>query len=126
MNQGYSNIEADAFAADDFSPWMSKADLQLVFDALKQGDHFAYVEGRNNGGFHQYRHVTLAFTGPEHSEWGAFWGLTQEQFYKVDLKMLKSGYIRKHLQVFEDGAGYAHHQGLWLKPKDSTFSVTSG
>ena len=126
MDQGYCDVEKGTFEEKDFSAWLSKADLQIVFDSMKDRDHFAYVEGRNNGGLHQYRHVTRAFDGTAHSEWAAFWGLTQEQFYKVDLKMGKSGFTRERLQVFEDGAGYAHHQCLWLKPKESTFSVSSG
>ena len=118
MSEGYCDVEAGAFEENDFSPWISRADLQIVFDDLKKGDYFAYVEGRNNGGFQQYRHVTKKFVEDEYVDWAIFWALTQDQFYKVDLKMGKSGYVRLRMQVFEDSAGVAYHQVLWVKPKD--------
>ena len=53
MNSGYSSLKGGEFSESDFSPWMSKADQQVVYDNREDGTYFAFVEGRNNGGFHQ-------------------------------------------------------------------------
>lgn len=116
MSSGYSSLKDGEFSESDFSPWMSKADQQVVYDGRADGTYFAYVEGRNNGGFHQYRHVLQKFDASANKEWGVFWGLTTEEFYQIDLKMQKRGFTRAYLQVFEDATGKSYHQGVWLLP----------
>ena len=58
------------------------------------------------------------FDAVKYKEWGVFWGLTPEEFYQIDLKMQKAGYVREYLQVFEDATGKAYHQGVWLRPAE--------
>lgn len=115
MSSGYCSL-TKPFKESEFSEWMSKADQQVAYEQRKEGMYFAYTEGRNNGGFHQYRHVTKKFTGAKHSEFAVFWGLSEDEFYQIDLNMRKKGFERSNLQVFEDGTGKAYHQVLWLLP----------
>lgn len=116
MSTGYCSL-SEPFPDGDFSSWMSKADQQIAYEERDDGMYFAYTEGRNNGGFHQYRHVMRKFTGEKHREFAVFWGLSETEFYQIDLNMRKKGFVRENLQVFEDGSGKAYHQALWLLPK---------
>lgn len=113
---GYSSL-VEPVAESEFSPWMSKADQQVVYEGRKEGTYFAYTEGRNNGGFLQFRHVLKEFKGEEHTEWAVFWGLSEDEFYQLELGMRNKGFAREHLQVFEDSSGKAYHQVLWLLPR---------
>ena len=115
MSSGYSSLK-EPFKESELSEWMSKADQQVAYEERKEGMYFAYTEGRNNGGFHQYRHVMKKFTGENHREFAVFWGLSESEFYQIDLSMRKKGFERANLQVFEDGTGKAYHQVLWLLP----------
>lgn len=114
---GYSSVKSGSFAAKDFSVWMSKADQQKAYEDRPEGSFFVYTEGRDNGGFHEYRHVVRPFPTDKYEEWGVFWGLTTEEFYQIDLKMIRAGFVRENVQVFRDATGKAYHQSLWLKPK---------
>ena len=100
----------------DFSAWMTKAEQQVIFENKPEGDYFAYTEGRNSAGLNQYRHVLRHVPQGKYSEWAAFWGLNAEDFYQLDLKMLRAGFVRSHLQVFVDTQGVAFHQAVWLQP----------
>lgn len=113
---GYRDQGSKSYAETDFSEWMSKAGQQVAYDALPAGTYFVYSEGRNNGGFNQYRHVKAAFPKDKFSEWGVFWGLSPSEFYELELKMIKSGFVRQNLQVFTDSQGLAMHQAVWMKP----------
>lgn len=115
-SSGYRSPDLSSVPEGNFSDWMSKADQQLAYDGLKKGKYFSSLEGRSNGGFHQYRHVAKTFPVKESSEWGVFWGLSSDEFYQIDLKMQRQGFKRKSLQVFEDGSGQAFHQGVWVLP----------
>ena len=106
-----------AFREDEFSAWMTKAEQQVIHDNKPAGQYFADIEGRYNGGLNQYRHVLRPFDQYRYAAWAVYWGLTAEEFYQVELKMLKTGHVRQHLQVFVDGQGQAFHQAVWLKPK---------
>lgn len=114
---GFKSIKEGSYAESDFSDWMSKAGLQNVYEKRAAGTYFAYVEGRNNGGLQEFRFVSKPFTGEKYTEFAVFWGLSSDEFYQVDLKMLRSGFIRGNTQVFVDGTGKAYHQVIWLKPK---------
>ena len=116
MSSGYCSL-SEPFEDGEYSEWMSKADQQVAYEQRKEGMFFAYTEGRNNGGFHQYRHVMKKFTGTKYTEFAVFWGLSGDEFYQIDLNMQKKGFERANLQVFEDGTGEAFHQALWLLPK---------
>ena len=118
VKSGHIDLGEVDYSEDEFSPWMSKADQQIAYEGLEEGYYFAHTEGRNNGGYHQYRHVHRKFPSDQYTEWGVFWGLTVDEFYKVDLKMQQEGFTRVSLQVFEDSAGKAYHQAVWLQPKE--------
>lgn len=113
----YSSVPAGTYADGDFSKWMSKADQQLAYEKRGEGKYFAYTEGRNNGGFLEYRHVVKPIPKEKIDEWGIFWGLDEDKFYEIDLKMQRSGFIRESVQVFHDNTGVAYHQAIWVKPK---------
>lgn len=118
-----STITTNSYSSDhnfkesDFSKWMSKADQQIAYEGRDKKKYFAFTEGRSQGGFHQYRHVLRPLPTDTHSEWAVYWGLSSEEFYAVDLKLQKAGFVRTHLQVFEDGSGKAFSQAVWLKKK---------
>lgn len=114
---GYRLYKSGAAVEEDFSPWMSKADLQIVHEMPRNGDYFAFVEGRNNGGMNEYRYVLKQFPAERYAQWAVFWGLSADEFYRMDLKMLREGLERENTQVFLDAAGKAHHQVVWLKKK---------
>jgi hypothetical protein len=114
---GFEEIKDTVFDDTEYSGWMSKADQQVAYDARAEGTYFAHIEGRSNGGFHQYRHVLKPFQADQYDEWAVYWGLTTDEFYQIDLKMLRSGSIRQNMQVFVDAEGKAYHQAVWLKPK---------
>ncbi len=105
----------ESFKDEEFSPWMSKADQQIAYEKRREGTYFAYTEGRSKGGLQQYRHVVKPLPADNKTHWAVYWGLTANEFYQVDLKLQRDGYIRKNLQVFQDGSGVAYHQGLWMK-----------
>lgn len=116
---GYSSEKDGIYAAKDFSAWMSKGDMQFAYEKRNQGTFFIYAEGRNHAGFHQYRYVSRPFPREKFSEWASFWGMTPEEFYQIDIKMQRAGFERSNLQVFEDSAGNAFYQSLWMKPNRS-------
>ena len=115
--KSYVESSGQTFKDSEFSPWMSKADQQLAYERRDENTYFAYTEGRSKNGFLQFRHVVQPLPIETHSEWGVYWGLSSDEFYVVDLKLQKAGFGRENLQVFEDGAGNAFYQAVWLKIK---------
>ena len=113
----FKSSNAAACREDEFSAWMTKAEQQVIHETKPAGHYFADVEGRNIGGLNQYRHVLRPFPQDKYSEWAVYWGLSAEEFYQLELKMLRSGYSREHLQVFVDAQGVAFHQAVWLKAR---------
>lgn len=113
----YKEIKSGSYSESDFSAWMTKAEQQVAHEAKPQDQYFAYVEGRNNGGLNQYRHVKRPFPADRYNMWSVYWGLSSEEFYKIELQMLRDGYVRENLQVFVDSNGSAMHQAVWLKAK---------
>ena len=112
-SKSYSETSGEEFKEGDFSAWMSKADQQMAYDGRKEGTFFAYTEGRCEGGLQQFRHVLKPL--PADTQWGVYWGLSASEFYKVDLKLQRDGFVRGNLQVFDDGTGAAYHQAVWKK-----------
>ncbi len=121
---GYSSEKEGRYADKEFSAWMSKADMQIAYDKRAEGTFFVYAKGRSNGGFHEYRYVSQAFPKEKFSEWASFWGMTPDEFYQMDVKMQRLGFQRTNVQVFEDKAGNAFYQSLWMKPRGSETLVT--
>lgn len=113
--KSYSDVSGKSFKGGEFSPWMSKADQQIAYGSLRKGTYFAYTEGRSEGGLQQYRHVIKSLKKDDSSKYAAYWGLSSNEFYQVDLKLQREGFTRSNLQVFEDGTGAAFHQALWVK-----------
>ncbi len=115
----FKSSGATVYRDDEFSPWMTKAEQQVIYDNKPAGQYFADTEGRNLGGLNQYRHVLRPFPQDKFTEWAVYWGLNAEEFYQLDLKLLRAGYTREHLQVFVDRQGVAFHQAVWLKAKQN-------
>lgn len=105
---GYSSEKAGHYSENEFSEWMSKADVQIAYEKRAEGTFFAYAEGRSNAGFHQYRYVSQPFPKDQFREWASYWGMTADEFYRIDIKMQKLGFQRSNLHVFEDKAGNAY------------------
>lgn len=122
--KGYKSFKSGAVSDSEYSQWMSKADLRIIHENNKQGDYFACIEGRNNGGMLEYRHVTRPFPSDKFAEWAVFWGLSSDEFYQIDLKMLRAGFKRENTQVFEDATGAAYHQVVWIKPQASASAAS--
>jgi LysM repeat protein len=101
--------------ADDFTDWMSKAELQYAQESQPPGRYFAFVEGRSTGGFRQYRAARATFPTDQWEQWAVFWGLSEQEMFEAEIKLLRNGFSRQQLQVFTD-AGTAVHQGVWLRP----------
>jgi hypothetical protein len=114
----YQSYAKEAASENDFTPWMSKAQVQVEYEKPREGKYFSLIEGRDNGGLSEYRYVLKPFPGTKYSQWAVFWGLSADEFYQVDLKMLRSGFVRDHTQVFRDAAGKSHHQVVWLKKEN--------
>ena len=123
--KNYKNIKTATFSEADFSAWMTKAEQQVQYDTKPADHYFAYVEGRNEGGLNQYRHVMSKFPADRYAEWSVYWGLSTEEFYQVELRMLRGGFVRESLQVFTDTRGMAFHQAVWLKPKGAATIAAS-
>jgi hypothetical protein len=113
--ENYQSYAKNTVAEKDFSPWMSKAQVQVEYEKPREGKYFSLIEGRDNGGLHEYRYVIKPFPAAKFSQWAVFWGLSADEFYQVDLKMLRSGFVRDNTQVFRDAAGKTYHQVVWLK-----------
>jgi hypothetical protein len=111
----FKEIKVGSFTEADFSPWLTKAEQQLAHETKASDNFYLFVEGRNNGGLNQYRHVLRKFPVDDYKLWSVYWGLSAEEFYQVDLKMLRDGFTRANLQVFLDSEGRPIHQCVWLK-----------
>ncbi len=118
LSAGFKVTSSD-YQNSEFSDWMTESDQRMAFDSKDNNSYFAYTEGRNNGGLNQYRFVLKPIPTDRASEWAAFWGLTSEEFDQLDYKMLKQGFIRDNLQVFQGSDGISKHQAVWLKPLPS-------
>ena len=119
----FNSLRSGIYHEDEFSPWMTKAEQQVVYDRKHPGSYFACTEGRNNGGLNQYRHILKPVPSDKYSEWAIYWGLNPDEFYDIELKMLRSGFVREHLQVFTDSQGVALHQAVWLKIKPTVVTT---
>lgn len=105
---------------DDFTPWMSRAELQVMQENHPEGQYFTYVEGRVNGGLAEYRAVSKAFESDLYSHWAVFWGLDENELFQQELKLLNAGFAKKERQVFLDSTGKALHQMVWIRHRNDT------
>lgn len=101
----------------DFTPWMSRAELQYLQNTGPSDQYFAHVEGRNAAGRLEYRAAVMPFTGEQYEQWAVFWGIDEEELFKCEMNLLASGFVRQDTQVFADPTGRSIHQIVWLKPK---------
>lgn len=101
----------------DFTPWMSRAELQYLQNTSPSDQYFAHVEGRNTSGRLEYRAVVVPFTGEQYEQWAVFWGIDEEELFKCEMNLLSNGFVRQDTQVFSDQTGKSVHQIVWLKPK---------
>lgn len=102
---------------EDFTPWMSRAELQYAHENSPAGTCFSFVQGRDNNGFRQYRAVRAPFLSTEWDLWAVYWGLSEQEMFEAEIKLLRNGFIRSQLQVFTDSGGAAVHQGVWLRAR---------
>ena len=119
-SKGFRSPSSLSFGESEFSPWMSKAQQQIAQDNKPATHYFAYTEGRNHGGLQEYRHVLKPFPKDKFAEWAVYWGLSSNEFYQLELKMLRAGFVRESLQVYTDSQGAAFHQVVWLRPLPKT------
>lgn len=103
----------------DFTPWMSRAELQHFQNTSPSDRYFAHVEGRNANGRLEYRAVVMPFTGEQYEQWAVFWGIDEEELFKCEMNLLGSGFVRHDTQIFADQTGKSVHQIVWLKPRMS-------
>jgi hypothetical protein len=113
---GYCLPASTAWATDDFTQWMTRAELQNFQAQAPKDQFFAHVEGRNNGGLNEYRAVRKLLPTEQYSEAAVFWSLDDKDLYQTELRLLRAGFVRKSMQVFIDASGTALHQLVWLKP----------
>jgi LysM repeat protein len=93
-----------------FSPWTSKAGLQLKMESLEGNQYFSTVEGRLKDGANQYRAITESFDEEKYRQWSVVWGFTESELFLHEIRLLRAGFHRHNSQVFTDSAGVALHQ----------------
>jgi LysM repeat protein len=98
---------------------MTRAELQHLQDQTPPNQYFARVEGRNNGGLSEYRAVRKPLPSDQYSRAEVSWGLDDKELYAQELLLLRTGSVRKSMQVFVDASGTALHQIVWLRPLDA-------
>lgn len=113
---GYCLPASTAWAEEEYTQWMTRAELQFFQDQTPQGQYFAHVEGRNNAGLSEFRAVRKPLPTEQYSEAAVAWGLDENDAYTMELRLLRSGFVRKSMQVFVDASGKARYQLVWLKP----------
>ena len=105
-----------AWSEEEYTQWMTRAELQFFQEQATAGQYFAHVEGRNNGGLCEYRAVRKSLPVEQYVEAAVFWGLDDKEFETRELCLLRTGFVRKSLQVFVNASGCALHQLVWLRP----------
>ena len=64
-----------------FSPWTSKAGLQMKMENLDGKEYFSIVEGRLKDGANQYRAITEPFDSETYREWSVVWGFNENDLF---------------------------------------------
>ncbi|MCX6874061.1 MAG: LysM peptidoglycan-binding domain-containing protein [Verrucomicrobia bacterium] len=120
---GYCLPASTAWAEDDFTQWMTRAELQHFQAQTPPDQYFAHVEGRNNGGLSEYRAVRKPLPSDQYVKSAVCWGLGDKELFDTELRLLRTGFVRKSMQVFVDASGTALHQLVWLKPLGASDSL---
>lgn len=105
-----------AWADDEYTQWMTRAELQYFQDQAPTGQYFAHVEGRNNAGLCEFRAVRKPLVAEQYAAAEVCWGLSDNEVFDTELRLLRAGFVRKSMQVFVSASGVALHQLVWLKP----------
>ena len=105
-----------AWSEEEYTQWMTRAELQFFQEQLAVGQYFAHVEGRNNAGLCEYRAVRKPLPVEQYIEAAVFWGLGDKDVFDTELRLLRAGFVRKSMQVFVNASGSALHQLVWLRP----------
>ena len=113
---GYCLPASTAWAEEEYTQWMTRAELQYFQEQPPQGQYFAHVEGRNNAGLCEYRAVRRPLPTEQYVEAAVFWSLPDKDAFETELRLLRAGFVRKSMQVFVDASGNALHQIVWLRP----------
>ncbi|KAB2638583.1 MAG: LysM peptidoglycan-binding domain-containing protein [Verrucomicrobia bacterium] len=114
---GYCLPASTAWQEEQYTQWMTSAELQFYQEQAPAGQYFAHVEGRNNAGLCEYRAVRpQALPVEQYVEAGVFWGQNDKRLFDTELRLLRAGFVRKSMQVFIDASGCALHQFVWLRP----------
>ncbi|KAB2642095.1 MAG: LysM peptidoglycan-binding domain-containing protein [Verrucomicrobia bacterium] len=103
------------WSEEEYTQWMTRAELQFFQEQLAAGQYFAHVEGRNNAGLCEYRAVRKPLPVEQYVEAAVFWGLGDKDVFDTELRLLRAGFVRKSMQVFVDASGQALHQLVWLQ-----------
>ena len=107
---------SSAWSEDEYTQWMTRAELQFFQEQNPRGQYFAHVEGRNNASLSEFRAVRKPLPSEQYVEAAVFWGLNDKDVFDTELRLLRAGFVRKSMQVFVDASGAALHQLVWLKP----------
>ena len=99
----------------DFTPWMSRAELQFLQEKNPADKYFARVEGRTVGFRNEYRALVTEFPSEIYDQWAIFWGIAESELFSWEMRLLKSGFNRSDMQVFKDSKGEALYQIVWLR-----------
>lgn len=102
-----------------FGDWQSKAELQILLEGLEPGQFFSVIEGEYHNGLHRYRAVVQPFTELRYEMWATYWGLDEQQFYETELMLLRKGFQRQHLQIYQDEAKQPYYQMVYVRPVGS-------
>jgi len=113
---GYCLPASTVWAEEEYTQWMTRAELQYFQEQTPKGQYFAHVEGRNNAGLSEYRAVRKPLPTEQYAEAAVLWGLDDNAAFETELRSLRAGFVRKSMQVFVDASGSARHQIVWLKP----------
>jgi nucleoid-associated protein YgaU len=122
---GYCLPASTAWAEDDFTQWMTRAELLHFQGQTPSDQYFAHIEGRNNGGLNEYRAVRKPMPSEQYAESAVFWSLDEKELFDRELRLLRTGFVRKSMQVFVDASGTALHQIVWLKPLGASGTVAA-
>jgi hypothetical protein len=117
---GYCLPASSLWPEEEYTQWMTRAELQYFQEKISADQYFAHVEGRNNGGLNEYRAVRKALPADQHAKGAVYWGISDKELFDNELRLLRTGFVRKSMQVFVDASGNAMHQCVWLKPIGTT------
>ena len=124
--KGYCLPASSVWPEEEYTQWMTSAELQFYQEQAPPGQYFAHVEGRNNAGLSEYRAVRpQPLPVEQYVEAGIFWGQNDKRLFDTELRLLRAGFVRKSMQVFMDASGCALHQFVWLRPAGTKASTTA-